>query len=52
MVRLLVDKVTLHKTDRIHLHVRFRGRQTTSLAVASRRKRGRSAEPTDRTPVN
>jgi DNA invertase Pin-like site-specific DNA recombinase len=34
MVRLLVDDVTLHKTDRIHLHVRFRGGQTTSLAVA------------------
>ena len=34
MVRLLVDDVTLHKTDRIHLHVRLRGGQTTSLAVA------------------
>ena len=34
MVRLLVDDVTLHKTDRIHLHVRFRGGQTTSLDVA------------------
>ena len=34
MVRLLVDDVTLHKTDRIHLHVRFRGGQTTSLTVA------------------
>jgi len=34
MVRLLVDDVTLHKTDRIHLHVRFRGGQTQSLAVA------------------
>jgi hypothetical protein len=34
MVRLLVDDVTPHKTDRIHLHVRFRGGQTTSLAVA------------------
>jgi DNA invertase Pin-like site-specific DNA recombinase len=34
MVRLLVDDVTLHKTDRIHLHVRFRGGQTTSLPVA------------------
>ena len=33
MVRLLVDDVTLHKTDRIHLHVRFRGGQTHSLAV-------------------
>jgi hypothetical protein len=34
MVRLLIDDVTLHKTDRIHLHVRFRGGQTTSLSVA------------------
>ena len=34
MVRLLVDDVTLHKTDRIHLHVRFRGGQTTSHVVA------------------
>jgi DNA invertase Pin-like site-specific DNA recombinase len=34
MVRLLVDDVTLHKTDRIHLHVRLRGGQTHSLAVA------------------
>ena len=34
MVRLLVDDVTLHKTDRIHLHVRFRGGQTRSLVVA------------------
>ena len=33
MVRLLIDDVTLHKTDRIHLHVRFRGGQTHSLAV-------------------
>ncbi|MDT2006382.1 recombinase family protein [Rhodococcus opacus] len=34
MVRLLVADVTLHKTDRIHLHVRFRGGQTHSLTVA------------------
>ena len=34
MVRLLVDDVTLHKTDNIHLHVRFRGGQTHSLVVA------------------
>ena len=34
MVRLLVDDVTLRKTDRIHLHVRLRSGQTTSLAVA------------------
>jgi DNA invertase Pin-like site-specific DNA recombinase len=34
MVRLLVDDVTLHKTDQIHLHVRLRGGQTTSLTIA------------------
>ena len=34
MIRLLVDDVTLHKTDSIHLHVRLRGGQTHSLAVA------------------
>ena len=34
MVRLLIDDVTLHKTDSIHLHVRFRGGQTHSLVVA------------------
>jgi hypothetical protein len=34
MVRLLVDDVTLHKTDHIQLHVRLRGGQTTSLTVA------------------
>ena len=34
MVRLLVEDVTLHKTDSIHLHVRFRGGQTHSLVVA------------------
>jgi hypothetical protein len=30
----LVDDVTLHKTDRIHLHVRLRGGQAASLSVA------------------
>ncbi|HUO36948.1 MAG TPA: recombinase family protein [Mycobacterium sp.] len=34
MVRLLVDDVTLHKTDSIHLHVRLRGGQTHSLVAA------------------
>ncbi|WP_136245445.1 recombinase family protein [Mycobacterium intracellulare] len=34
MVRLLVDDVTLHKTDSINLHVRLRGGQTHSLVVA------------------
>ena len=33
MARLLLDDVTLTKTDRIHLHVRFRGGQATSLDV-------------------
>ena len=33
MARLLIDDVTMTKTDRIHLHVRFRGGQTTSLAI-------------------
>lgn len=33
MVRLLIDDVTLTKTDQIHLHVRFRGGQTTTLTI-------------------
>jgi DNA invertase Pin-like site-specific DNA recombinase len=33
MARLLLDDVTMVKTDRIHLHVRFRGGQATSLAL-------------------
>ena len=33
MARLLLNDVTMTKTDRIHLHVRFRGGQTTSLDV-------------------
>lgn len=33
MVRLLIEDVTLTKTDQIHCHVRFPGGQTTSLAV-------------------
>jgi DNA invertase Pin-like site-specific DNA recombinase len=33
MARLLIDDVTMTKTDRIHLHVRFRGGQTTSLDI-------------------
>jgi DNA invertase Pin-like site-specific DNA recombinase/DNA-binding transcriptional regulator YiaG len=33
MARLLIEDVTIAKTDRIHLHVRFRGGQTTSLVV-------------------
>jgi len=33
MVRLLIEDVTLTKTDQIHCHVRFRGGQTTSLTV-------------------
>lgn len=33
MVRLLLEDVTLTKTDQIHLHVRLRGGQTRSLTV-------------------
>jgi len=33
MIRLIIDDVTLDKTDVIHLHVRFRGGQATSLTV-------------------
>jgi DNA invertase Pin-like site-specific DNA recombinase len=33
MARLLIEDVTLVKTDRIHLHVRFRGGQTESLTM-------------------
>jgi DNA invertase Pin-like site-specific DNA recombinase len=33
MARLLIDDVTMTKTGRIHLDVRFRGGQTTSLTV-------------------
>ena len=33
MARLLIDDVTMVKTDKIHLHVRFRGGQATSLTV-------------------
>jgi hypothetical protein len=33
MVRLLIDDVTLDKTDKIAIHVRFRGGQTASLTA-------------------
>jgi DNA invertase Pin-like site-specific DNA recombinase len=33
IARLLIEDVTLNKTDQIHLHVRFRGGQTTSIAI-------------------
>jgi DNA invertase Pin-like site-specific DNA recombinase len=33
IARLLLDDVTLTKTDQIHLHVRFRGGATTSLTI-------------------
>jgi DNA invertase Pin-like site-specific DNA recombinase len=33
MARLLIEDVTINKTDQIHLHVRFRGGQTTSLTI-------------------
>ena len=47
MARLLIDDVTLAKTDQIHLHVRFRGGQTTSLTIPDPADRaGRPARPT------
>ncbi len=33
MVRLLIEDVTLTKTDQIHCHVRFRGGQITTLTI-------------------
>ena len=33
IARLLIEDVTLAKTDQIHLHVRFRGGQTTTLTI-------------------
>jgi len=33
IARLLIEDVTLNKTDQIHLHVRFRGGQTQSLTT-------------------
>jgi len=33
IARLLIEDVTLNKTDQIHLHVRFRGGQTASLTI-------------------
>jgi DNA invertase Pin-like site-specific DNA recombinase len=33
IARLLIEDVTLNRTDKIHLHVRFRGGQTTSLTL-------------------
>ena len=33
IARLLIEDVTLNRTDQIHLHVRFRGGQTTSLTI-------------------
>ena len=33
MARLLINDVTMTKTDRVHLDVRFRGGQTTSLDI-------------------
>jgi DNA-binding transcriptional regulator YiaG/UPF0716 family protein affecting phage T7 exclusion len=33
IARLMIEDVTLTKTDRIHLHVRFRGGQTTTLTI-------------------
>jgi hypothetical protein len=33
IARLLIEDVTLNRTEEIHLHVRFRGGQTTSLTL-------------------
>jgi DNA invertase Pin-like site-specific DNA recombinase len=33
IARLLIEDVTLNRTDQIHVHVRFRGGQTTSLTL-------------------
>jgi hypothetical protein len=33
IARLLIEDVTLTKTDQVHLHVRFRGGQTTTLTI-------------------
>jgi DNA invertase Pin-like site-specific DNA recombinase len=33
MARLLIEDVTINKTDQIHLHVRLRGGQTTTLTI-------------------
>ncbi|HUO69753.1 MAG TPA: recombinase family protein [Solirubrobacteraceae bacterium] len=33
IARLLIDDVTLTKTDQVHMHVRFRGGQTTTLTI-------------------
>ena len=33
ITRLLIEDVTINKTDQIHLHIRFRGGQTTSLTI-------------------
>ena len=33
IARLLIEDVTINKTDQIHLQIRFRGGQTTSLAI-------------------
>ena len=33
IARLLIEDVTLNKTDKVHVHVRFRGGQTTMLTI-------------------
>jgi DNA invertase Pin-like site-specific DNA recombinase len=33
ITRLLIEDVTIHKTDQIHLHVRFRGGHTTTVTI-------------------
>ena len=45
IARLLIEDVTINKTDQIHLHVRFRGGQTTSLTLPLPTRVGNSARP-------
>ena len=47
MIRLLVEDVTIDKADAVHIHVRFRGGQTTSL----KRSLPLSASQLRRTPT-
>ena len=44
MIRLLIEDITLAKTDRIHAHVRFRGGQTTSLTIPIPKKAWQARE--------
>ncbi len=48
IARLLIEDVTLARTDQIHLHVRFRGGQTTTLTIP----RALNAWEARQTPAN